>query len=124
MNTIFGQDSVSTEKETQARNALYDAIVFRNTFTQVVMQFIQHHLDTVPADYWTAYFGSPKPSTEQIVEHLILDDRSFLNSGDLTEEEIAFHENHLDFVLPANISLYALCVSFEDGVPYSISIAN
>ncbi|CAM4346348.1 hypothetical protein [Acinetobacter pragensis] len=113
-----------TEKETLARNALYDAISFRNVFTQVVMQFIQHHLDTVPAAYWTAHFGTPKPSTEQIIEKLELDDRSFLNADELTEDERLFHENHLDFILPADVSIYALCVSFEQSQMYSISIAN
>lgn len=122
MNTILS--ATETEKEALARTALYDAISFRNSFTQIVMQFIQHHLDSIPADYWTSHFGTPKPSTEQIIDKLELEDRSFLNSDDLSEEEIAFYENHLDFVLPADISIYALCVSFEQGKPYAISIAN
>ena len=114
----------AAEKESQARNALFDAISFRNSFTQVVMQFIQHHLDTIPAAYWTAHFGSPKPSTEQIIDKLELDDHYALNADDLTDDEILFHENHLDFVLPADVSIYALCVSFENGQMYSINIAN
>ena len=122
MNTIFNSHQV--EKEELARTALYEAICFRNPFTQIVIQFIQHHLDSIPADYWTSHFCSPKPSTEQIINKLELDDRCFLNSDDLTEEEIAFHANHLDFILPADASPYALCVSFELGQPYSISIVN
>lgn len=124
MNTTFNTDSASAEKEMLARNALFDALIFRNTFTQVVMQFVQLHLDTIPVDYWTAHFGNPKPSTEQIIEHLVLNERSVLNNDDLTDEQIAFHQNHLDFVLPANISVYSICVSFEDGEPYNISINN
>lgn len=113
-----------TEKESLARTALYDAIGFRNTFTHAVMQFIQYHLDTISAEYWTAHFGTPIPSAEQILDRLDLDDRSFKNVHDLTANEITFNENHLDFILPADASTYALCVSFKNDQVYAISIAH
>ena len=34
-------------KEFLARSALYDAVSFKNAFTQSVMLFIQHHLDEI-----------------------------------------------------------------------------
>ncbi len=111
-----------SEKEVCARNALFDALHFKNAYTLIVMQFIQFHVDTLPPAYWTLNFGSPKPSTEQIIEQLVLNDRTFLNADEMPEKELAFHRSHVDFILPAGASSYALCVSFEQNQPYAISI--
>ena len=111
-------------KEFLARSALYDAVSFKNSFTQSVMLFIQHHLDEIGAEYWTMHFGSPKPSAEQIIDKLELDEHALLSAEGLSEEDIAYHENHLDFMLPAGASQYVLCVSFVNGQVYEISMES
>lgn len=116
-------DNNLAKKEPQARQALANALV-TGQFKESVMLFVEHHLEEIEAEYWQEFFGTTRPSAEQIIAKLEVEDRSYLEDEELDEDEIEYYANHLDFSLPDEVSQYVLCVTFKDGQVVDISMES
>ncbi len=75
-------------------------------------EFISHHLDELPASYWEKHIGTPKPTSEQVINLLILRSK-------WEDEEV------YDFTLPDDVTDYVVSVSFdEDGFIEDITMES
>ncbi|TXJ09958.1 MAG: DUF2004 domain-containing protein [Acinetobacter sp.] len=116
-------DNNLAAKEQLARQALANALV-TGQFKESILLFIEHHLEEIEVEYWQEFFGTNKPSAEQIIAKLEVEDRSYLEDEELDEDEIEYYDNHLDFNLPDDVSQYVLCVKFKDGQVHDISMES
>ena len=67
-------------------------------------EFVSHHLEELPQNYWEKHLGTSKPSHEQVIDLLVLRSK-------WEDEEV------YDFTLPEEVTDYVVSVSFdEDGV--------
>ncbi len=75
-------------------------------------EFISHHLEELPAEYWVKHTGKPNPTPLQVIELLVL--RSKWEG-----EEV------YDFTLPDEVTDYVMNVSFDDdGLIEDISMQS
>lgn len=66
-------------------------------------EFVSHHLEELPQNYWEKHLGTSKPSHEQVIDLLVLRSK-------WEDEEV------YDFTLPEEVTDYVVSVSFdEDG---------
>lgn len=66
-------------------------------------EFVSHHLEELPQSYWEKHLGTSKPSSEQVIDLLVLRSK-------WEDEEV------YDFTLPKEVTDYVVSVSFdEDG---------
>ena len=66
-----------------------------------VDEFISHHLEELPSDYWKKHLGTTSPTADSVIGLLVL--RSKWDDSEV-----------YDFTLPENVTDYVVCVSFDD----------
>ena len=77
-----------------------------------VDEFVAHHLNELPKQYWLKHTGTESPTTIQVIDLLVL-------RSNWDDEEV------YDFTLPDNVTDYVMSVSFdEDGEIDSVSMES
>lgn len=64
-------------------------------------EFVSHHIDELPRNYWKKHLGTEVPSSDQVIGLLVL-----LLKWD--DEEV------YDFTLPEDVTNYVVSVSFDE----------
>ena len=64
-------------------------------------EFISHHLEELPSDYWKEHLGITSPTADSVIGLLVL--RSKWDDSEV-----------YDFTLPENVTDYVVSVSFDD----------
>ena len=64
-------------------------------------EFISHHLEELPSDYWKKHLGTNSPTKDSVIGLLVL--RSKWDDSDV-----------YDFTLPEEVTDYVVSVSFDD----------
>ena len=95
---------LTENREQLARNAMCEALKNQQAEDSVEL-FIQHHLEEVEAEYWQKHFGTNKPTTEQVLNFLVLNQQG--------EREELENYDVLDFTLPEDITDYVISISFN-----------
>ena len=65
-------------------------------------EFVSHHLDELPKNYWQKHLGTDVPSGEEVINLLVLRSK-------WEDEEV------YDFTLPEEATDYVVSVSFDEN---------
>lgn len=104
MGNDMSEQIIVKGQEQVARLAMRAALENQQAEDSVEL-FIQHHLEEIEPAYWEKYSGSSLPTPLQVLDLLVLADP--WESDDIDRREI------LDFTLPAGMTQYVICVSFD-----------
>lgn len=88
------------ENQQKALNAIKEA-AGTESGEYSIDEFISHHLEELPSEYWQEHLGVKNPNADQVMGLLVL--RSKWDD-----------EETYDFTLPGDITDYVVCVSFAD----------